>query len=150
LGRLVLADALHYAMSLNPAYVIDLATLTGACMVGLGPYTTGMFCNNEVMAATLKESADCMGEDFWRLPLTEKLHEELKSDVADMKNTGSRLGGAITAALFLSYFVAEGINWAHLDIAGPSTSNTESGALSKGGTGVGVSTLVDFILKHQA
>ncbi len=143
-GRLVLADALHFAQSLKPARIVDLATLTGACVVALGPHTVGLFSNDDKLAAGLQASASNVGEHFWRMPLTSMLKEQLKSDVADMKNTGSREGGAITAALFLSEFVGD-TAWAHLDIAGPATSKQDNGALSKGGTGVAVATLVDWL-----
>ena len=113
-------------------------------MVALGQHTTGLFCNDDSLAQKLLSSAQASGEDFWRMPLTEVLQEQLKSDVADMKNTGERWGGAITAALFLREFV-DGKSWAHLDIAGPSTATREEGALSKGGTGVAVATLTNFI-----
>ncbi|MEE2962370.1 MAG: leucyl aminopeptidase [Myxococcota bacterium] len=143
-GRLVLADALHYATGLKPRYIVDLATLTGACMVALGPHTVGLFSNDDDLANSLLNSSDGAGEHFWRLPLTERLREQLKSDVADMKNTGERFGGAITAALFLKEFVGDNA-WAHLDIAGAAMTTSESGASTKGGSGVAVATLVDWI-----
>ena len=146
--RLVLADALHYANGLNPARIIDLATLTGACIVALGPYTTGLFSNDDSLANDLLEAARRAGEDFWRMPLTPALKEQLQSDVADMKNTGERWGGAIIAALFLSEFAGK-TPWAHLDIAGPASSTKESGATCKGGTGVAVATLVDLIIPSR-
>ena len=144
-GRLVLADALWYAQQLNPAKIIDLATLTGACVVALGNYTVGAFFNDESMADEVLGSARRAGEDFWRMPLNERLREQLKSDVADMKNSGERWGGAITAALFLKEFVGD-TPWTHLDIAGPASSTKETSAVSKGGTGVGVATLVDYVI----
>ncbi len=143
-GRLVLADALHYARGLKPARIIDLATLTGACVVALGPYTTGVFSAHDDLCSEILAAALGAGESFWRLPLTAALKEQLKSDVADLKNTGQREGGAITAALFLKEFAGD-VPWAHLDIAGPSTSTQDDGALAKGGTGVGVATLVDLL-----
>jgi leucyl aminopeptidase len=142
--RLVLADALHYVSKFNPARIIDLATLTGACMVALGPHTTGLFSNNDALALDLITASKRAGEDFWRMPLTPVLKDQLKSEVADMRNTGERYGGAITASLFLKEFVGE-TPWAHLDIAGPATTTDDSGAQSKGGTGVGVATLVEFL-----
>jgi leucyl aminopeptidase len=143
-GRLVLADALHYARGLEPSRIVDLATLTGACVVALGPHTVGLFSNNDELAAALLASAKDVGESFWRMPLSPSLKDQLKSDVADMKNTGAREGGAITAALFLSEFVGE-TTWAHLDIAGPATSKSDGGPDSKGGTGVAVATLCDWL-----
>ncbi len=144
-GRLVLGDVIDYAKSaVDPDAVIDLATLTGACMVALGPVTAGLFANDENLARALLDAARLAGEDIWRMPLTDSLKDQLKSDVADMKNTGDRLGGAITAALFLQEFVGD-TPWAHLDIAGPATSSKEKGVLAKGGTGFGVATLLEFL-----
>jgi leucyl aminopeptidase len=143
-GRLVLADALHYATQLKPARIIDLATLTGACVVALGPHTVGLFSNNEKLAQDLLDSSQRSCEHFWRMPLTEALKSQLKSDVADTKNTGERWGGAITAALFLREFIGQ-TPWAHLDIAGPVNSSRDTGPLSKGGTGVAIATLISLI-----
>lgn len=143
-GRLVLGDALHYATALKPGHIVDLATLTGACIVALGPHTVGVFSNDDAFATEIVQSAERTGEDFWRLPLNEQLRDQLRSDVADTKNTGERWGGAITAALFLSDFVGDH-TWAHLDIAGPAMTSKEGGALSKGGTGVAVSTLIELV-----
>jgi leucyl aminopeptidase len=143
-GRLVLADALHYAVGLKPAKIIDLATLTGAVMVALGPHTVGCFSNDDTLANEILGSAEATGESFWRLPLNELLKDQLKSDIADTKNTGERWGGSITAALFLQEFVG-GTTWAHLDIAGPAMSGANSGYLTKGGSGVAIATLVDHI-----
>ena len=145
-GRLVLADALHVALAQKPACIVDVATLTGACMVALGPHTAGMFANDEDLAASLATAAAAAGEDIWRLPLTEALRDQLKSDVADMRNTGERYGGAITAALFLRTF-AGSAPWAHLDIAGPVTSSQASGARGKGATGFGVATLLQWLAR---
>jgi leucyl aminopeptidase len=145
-GRLVLADALDYAQSKEkPDYLIDLATLTGACMIALGPQTAGLFCTQNELANNLIALGQTAGEDYWRLPLNEDLRDQLKSTVADMKNTGTRYGGSITAALFLKKFVNDGIAWAHLDIAGPATQDKEHPYVSKGGTGFGVRTLIAFI-----
>ena len=144
-GRLVLADALAYAQELKPTDLIDLATLTGACMVALGRLTGGAFTDHEEMADDLIASWQESGESFWRMPLNPDLQEQLKSDLADIKNIGERWGGAITAALFLKAFVDEGTRWAHLDIAGPVSSNKEHGYTHKGGTGFGVRTLISYI-----
>lgn len=144
-GRLVLADALTYAHTLKPARIVDLATLTGACMVALGPTIVGMFSNDEQLAQEILNSAQRAGEDMWRMPLSASLKDQLKSDIADLKNTGDRLGGAITAALFLKEFVGE-TPWVHLDIAGPASSKGDGGIYSKGATGVGVATLVDWLV----
>jgi leucyl aminopeptidase len=142
-GRLVLADALHYARQRKPDEIIDLATLTGACMVALGRHTAGFFSNNEALAARYEEAARRAGEDAWRLPLTERLAESLRSNVADLKNIGDAYGGAITAALFLREFVGDSA-WVHVDIAGPSFA--EGKAPSGGATGYGVMTLAELLL----
>jgi leucyl aminopeptidase len=145
-GRLILADALDYAQTRDkPDTIIDLATLTGAVIVALGPYTAGLMSNNDKLAEQLREIGTKAGEDFWRLPLNDELFEALKSPIADMKNAGSRMGGSITGALFLKKFVDERVHWAHLDIAGPATMEKEHPYLAKGGTGFGVRTLVDYI-----
>jgi leucyl aminopeptidase len=143
-GRLVLADALHYAVNLGARSIVDLATLTGACMVALGPQTAGLFSNNDDVAAGLLAAAGVAGEELWRMPLVPALRDNLKSEIADMRNAGDRLGGAITAALFLKEFVGDK-PWAHMDIAGPAFTSDESGALSKGGTGYAVPTLVAWL-----
>lgn len=148
-GRLVLADALHFISQYKPSRMIDLATLTGACVVALGPHTTGLFSNDDALANDLLTAAKRAGEDFWRMPLTTALRDQLKSEIADMRNTGERYGGAITAALFLKEFVGE-TPWAHLDIAGPATTTDDSGAMSKGGTGIGVATLVELLWRGNA
>lgn len=145
-GRLVLADALHYAVGLKPSRIVDVATLTGACVVALGPHTVGLFSNDDHVANDVLRAAKTVGEDLWRLPLTAALKEQLKSEIADTKNTGQRYGGAITAALFLQEFVDK-LPWAHLDIAGSALSDKEDGVLTKGATGVAVATLVEFILQ---
>lgn len=147
-GRLVLGDVFDYAREkLQPSAMIDLATLTGACMVALGPTTAGMFTPEDKLAEELAKAAKTAGEDLWRLPLTEGLRDQLKSDVADMKNTGDRMGGAITAALFLKEFAGD-TPWVHLDIAGPASSSKDKGILQKGGTGFGVATLIEFLRQH--
>ncbi len=144
-GRLCLADALAYAVELDVDEIIDLATLTGACVVALGEQYTGMFCNNEQMASGVLGAASAAGERLWRMPLDERLRDKLKSSVADMKNTGDRWGGAITAALFLKEWVGDKA-WTHLDIAGPAMVEGENPLSPKGGSGVGVATLVSYAL----
>jgi leucyl aminopeptidase len=143
-GRLTLADAISYGADLQPTAIFDFATLTGACMVALGPHTAGVMSNNDGLCAEWLAAAAEAGEDMWRLPLPERLFEQLKSDVADMKNTGERWGGALTAGLFLKEFVGE-IPWVHVDLAGPSTSDKEFGHLGKGGTGFGVFTIFEYL-----
>jgi leucyl aminopeptidase len=144
-GRLVLADVLAYAVKkLKPDYLIDHATLTGACMVALGPWTAGLFANDDALAAAYAKAGAEQGESFWRLPLDEELREQLKSDVADLKHMGDRYGGTITAALFLKEFVGK-TKWAHLDIAGPAFLDRAHGTSPKGGTGFGIATGVRFL-----
>jgi leucyl aminopeptidase len=147
-GRLVLADALAYARELKPTYLIDHATLTGASMVALGSYRAGMFANDDQLLELYKQAAETTGEQFWPMPLDEDLREELKSSIADLKHTGSRMGGAISAALFLREFVGDS-RWAHLDIAGPAFLEKAQGTSPKGGTGFGVLTALQF-LRHLA
>ncbi|HEX2678030.1 MAG TPA: leucyl aminopeptidase [Polyangiales bacterium] len=143
-GRLVLADALAYARELAPTYLVDHATLTGACMVALGSYRAGLFCNDDELATRYQRAAESSGENFWRMPLDEDLKEELKSSIADLKHTGSRNGGAITAALFLQEFVGDS-KWVHLDIAAPAHLDKPQGIMPKGGTGFGVLTALQLL-----
>jgi leucyl aminopeptidase len=143
-GRLVLGDLLAWGVeTFRPAAAIDVATLTGACVVALGHFTAGAFGPDGPVIDGVLAAARACGEDVWRLPLVEPVKETLKSEVADMKNTGERWGGAISAAHFLREFVGD-VPWAHLDIAGPSSSGKERGYVPKGGTGFGVRTLVEF------
>jgi leucyl aminopeptidase len=145
-GRLILADALAYAGDQEPDAIVDLATLTGAIMVALGRKRSGLFCNDEALAGELMEAADTAGEQFWRMPLDEDFEPMLASEVADIKNTsGSRYGGAVFAAMFLKEFVAEGIPWAHLDIAGAARAENDYDEVPKGGSGVGVRTLLSWL-----
>ena len=146
-GRLVLGDVLAYAAEQKPAALIDLATLTGACVVALGHWVGGLFSSSDALADELLSAAARAGESFWRLPLVELQKETLRSDVADMKNHGDRWGGAISAAIFLREFVGN-VPWAHLDIAGPALAPRERGYLGKGATGIGVRTLAEFLEKR--
>ncbi len=141
-GRLVLADALGYATSFHPKAMLDMATLTGACKVGLGNMTTGMMGNNEELMERVRAAASRTGDHVWPLPLYDDYEEQIKSEVADVKNTGGRYGGAITAALLLKKFVKD-IPWVHLDIAGTVWTHGKPDQLKreylpKGPTGVGV------------
>ena len=147
-GRLILSDSITYASERKPDFMIDLATLTGACVVALGEHTAGLFSPSEKIAAQLLESAAEMDESIWRMPMQKKLRKQLDSKIADIKNVGKRYGGAITAALFLKEFVGEGIDWAHIDIAGPAYSDAAGGSTPFGGTGYGVATLVRFLQAH--
>lgn len=143
-GRLTLADALVFAEKLDVDAIVDLATLTGACIVALGDDIAGLFTEDDDLANALSTAAATAGEKFWRLPMEAKYFEGLKSIVADMKNTGPRPGGSITAALFLKQFV-EKTPWVHLDVAGPVWTEKESGYNNPGGTGFGVRTLVEWV-----
>lgn len=145
-GRLILADALTEARNIRPKVIVDVATLTGACVVALGEEVTGLFSNNDETAQHLLNAADISGEHFWRLPLVREYRDQLKSTVADVKNiTGKRWGGAITAALFLQEFVGD-TPWVHLDIAGPSYAERQTSPVNPvGGTGVGVRTLLRYL-----
>lgn len=144
-GRLVLADLLDFARDrIRPQAMVDLATLTGACTVALGLSCTGLFSNYEPLAANLLAAAKRSGEKLWRLPLIEDYSDALESSIADLRNSGGRYGGAITAALFLSRFVPENLPWAHLDIAGPAFNDKEHPFWGKGGTGAGLLTLVQL------
>src|SRR5262249_36627879 len=143
-GRLVLGDVLAYAVEQKPSAVIDLATLTGAVVIALGLWMGGAFSNDDALAEEVLAAARRAGESFWRLPLVDLQKETLRSEVADMKNSGDRWGGAITAAVFLKEFIGQ-TPWVHLDIAGTSQAMRERGYQSKGATGVGVRTLVEFL-----
>jgi len=146
-GRLILADALSYARKLGLSPLIDLATLTGACRVALGTLYSGLFGNNQDLVDKVLRVAERTGERMWQMPMPEEYKEQNKSEIANVKNTGNRYGGAITAALFLAEFVDD-TPWVHIDIAGTASSNKESGYIVKGATGVGVRTLVELALSE--
>jgi leucyl aminopeptidase len=143
-GRLILADALTYAQRFKPAAVIDIATLTGACKIALGDHVIGMLGNDGTLKEKIRMAGDQTGERVWELPLWEEYHELIASDVADFKNAGSRAGGAITAAAFLSKFVGD-TPWVHLDIAGPAWLSKDKPYTPKGATGVGVRLMVQCL-----
>jgi len=146
-GRLILADALSYAQKLGLSPIIDLATLTGACRVALGTLYSGVFGNNQDLIDKILKAAEKTGERMWQMPMPEEYKEQNKSEIADVKNTGNRYGGAITAALFLAEFV-DNNSWVHIDIAGTAFSTKESGYTIKGATGVCVRTLVELALSE--
>jgi leucyl aminopeptidase len=146
-GRLILADALSYAQKLGLSPLIDLATLTGACRVALGTLYSGLFSNDQDLVDEVLRAAERTGERMWQMPMPEEYKEQIKSEIANVKNTGNRYGGAITAALFLAEFV-DSTSWVHIDIAGTAFSNKESGYIVKGATGVGVRTLVELALSE--
>jgi leucyl aminopeptidase len=148
-GRLVLADALAYARALEPDILVDNATLTGACVVALGQTYSAFYANNEDVAREFAAAVKQSGEQMWRMPLVEDLREQIKSDVADVKQTGDRYGGSITAALFLREFIGDTKNWVHCDIAGPASTERPSGwTQAKGATGHAVLTF--FALVERA
>jgi leucyl aminopeptidase len=142
-GRLTLGDAITYARTkIQPDEIFDFATLTGACMVALGPYTAGVMSDHDSLVRSWMSVAERTGEEMWRLPLIPRLAEQLKSAVADMRNAGDRFGGAITAGLFLKTF-AKDTPWVHVDIAGPA-SHSMRPSQPKGGTGFAVATIVEY------
>lgn len=144
-GRLILADTLCYARKLGLSPLVDVATLTGACAVALGPVCTGAFANNQELVDKVIKAGEEAGEKIWQMPMYEEYKELNKSDCADIKNSGGRNGGAITAAQFLAEF-SEDTPWVHLDIASTSFAEKEGAYTPKGGTGVTVRTLVNLAL----
>lgn len=143
-GRLTLADALVYAEKLGVSKAVDIATLTGACMIALGGGVAGLFTPCDDMAKEVTEAGAAVGEKLWRMPMEESYMEQLDSSIADMKNTGTRMGGAITAALFLKEYVDK-MQWAHLDIAGPVWDDKQGGA-----TGFGAASLANWVLANSS
>lgn len=144
-GRLVLGEALVLASEQKPAAIVDLATLTGACVVALGEKIAGLMSNDEELVERIESAADSVGERVWHLPLPEDYRKGLDSKIADLKNIGPRWGGTLTAGLFLREFVGDDIAWAHLDIAGPATQSDIDGENGIGATGFGVRTLLALI-----
>jgi leucyl aminopeptidase len=145
-GRLILADALSLATEAAPDAIVDLATLTGACMVALGERTAGLMGNHRGWIDQVRAASDTAGEPTWPLPFPRDLRSKLDSDIADLKNiTNTRWGGALAAGIFLQEFVGDGIPWAHVDIAGPAFSSEIDGEIVKDGTGFGVRTLVELL-----
>ncbi len=143
-GRLVLADGLHYARHLGCTHLVDAATLTGACVVALGMVNAGIFSNDEQMFARFRSALRRSGEKMWRLPIDEEYKEMIRSNIADMVNSGGRYGGAVTAAMFLHEFV-EGTPWIHLDIAGTAWMEENKSWIAKGPSGIAVRSLVEFV-----
>ena len=141
-GRLVLADGLALAVENEPDLIVDIATLTGACKIALGSLIGGLFASDDGSAELVGGAAHAAGEKMWRLPLEDEYKSLIESDIADMKNTAGRWGGAITAGLILAEFVDD-TPWVHLDIAGPARADKAEHYISKGGTGFGVRTLVE-------
>ena len=147
-GRLVLADGITYARQLGATHIIDAATLTGACVVALGHYNAGAFANDEESWAKFNDGLANSGEKFWRLPLGEEYAEQIRSDIGDIKNTGGRWGGAITAAEFLKVF-AEDTPWIHLDIAGLAWVEENRPYIAKGPSGIGVRSIFEWVRSFQ-
>lgn len=146
-GRLVLCDTLCYAQKYwTPAAIVDIATLTGACAVALGTDVAGLFSDDAALGERIRMAGGACGEAFWPLPLWKPYAEMLKSDAADICHTGSRMGGAITAALFLQHFIKDGVRWAHLDIAGVDWAAKKSPLCPTGGTAFGTRTLLELAL----
>jgi leucyl aminopeptidase len=144
-GRMVLCDALAYAAERKCDVIVDIATLTGACIVALGTYKAGLMSNDEGLAQQLQQAAADSGENVWRLPTGDEYAEEMKSKIADLKNTGGRWGGACTAASFLQQFVGDA-KWAHLDIAGMDLQQKATECRTSGGTGFGVRLLTTYLM----
>jgi len=148
-GRLVMADALALGADSEPDAIVDVATLTGACMVALGLKYTGLMSNDDALSAELLDAAAEAGEPTWRLPLPEEYRKDLVSEVADLKNVGPRWGSALTAGLFLKEFVGD-TPWAHLDIAGPARAESDDAYIPKGSTGTAVRTLLTWLERRSA
>lgn len=146
-GRLVLADGLAYAKQLGATHLIDAATLTGAVAVALGQINAGVFSNNEETYQRFSNAVSKTGERFWRLPLEEEYRDLIRSDIADIKNTGGRYGGAITAAMFLKEF-AEDTPWIHLDIASMAWLDDAKPWIAKGPTGVAVRSIIEWVRSY--
>ena len=152
-GRLVLGDALAWGIeTYKPAAVVDLATLTGGCVVALGTWQAGMMSNNDKLVEEIQRAADSAGEKFWRLPVGDAERDQIKSDAADIVNSCGRWGSPITAGAFLSYFVPRdgSVPWAHLDIAGVADTDKELPYYAKGATGFGVRTLVEWVMSRAS
>jgi len=147
-GRIILADALAYAAEQNPAEIIDFATLTGACVIALGGQATGLMGTDEKLKKALKLSGDFTHDRVWELPMYEEYQEQIKSEIADIRNVGGREAGTITAACFLSRFVGD-TPWAHLDIAGTAWNMSGTDISAKGGTGAGVRLIIDYLSKRE-
>jgi leucyl aminopeptidase len=149
-GRLVLADGLHYAKTLGCTHLVDAATLTGACVVALGILNVGLFANDEATWQTFSDAASVAGEKFWRLPCTEDYKDQIKSQIADIMNTGkTRHGGAISAAMFLKEFVGE-TPWVHLDIAGCAWNEESKPWIANGPSGIAVRSIVEWVRGYSA
>ncbi|WP_448384402.1 leucyl aminopeptidase [Desulfosoma sp.] len=149
-GRMILCDALSYAVSrYRPAFMVDLATLTGACVIALGDRVAGLLGNHEALLTMIQNTGKPLGELFWPLPLYDFYFEDMKSDVADFKNVGDRKAGTIIGAMFLKQFVPDTVPWAHVDIAGTVWADKDLGWIPKGASGFGVRTLVHLVREYR-
>ncbi|MEM7667494.1 MAG: leucyl aminopeptidase, partial [Pseudomonadota bacterium] len=149
-GRLVLADALWYTQeTFKPSGIIDLATLTGAIIVGLSKSMAGHFCNDEDLNAEYLAACEATGDKSWRMPLDESYHKQIESTFADVKNTGGRNGGSCTAAAFLEKFIKDDMPWIHIDIAGVTTTSSATHLAPKGATGWGVAALDQLVRRRE-
>ena len=142
-GRLVLADGLHYARQLGATHLLDAATLTGAVVVALGYVNVGIFSNDEEFFARFAQALERSGEKMWRMPVDPEYLEQISSEIADIKNTGGRWGGAVTAAMFLKEFVEE-TPWIHLDIAGTAWIEDSKAWIAKGPSGIAVRSIIEL------
>jgi leucyl aminopeptidase len=149
-GRLVLADALAYAEKFDPDVLLDFATLTGAVLIALGHECAGLMTPDDGLARELIEAGDAVSERVWRLPLWPDYRDNLKSEWADMKNTGGRVGGTVNAGIFLKEFVPDGVPWAHLDIAGVAHFEKEHAGYDAGATGFGIALTMEFLRRRFA
>ncbi|HYQ48499.1 MAG TPA: hypothetical protein VEP69_05495, partial [Thermodesulfovibrionales bacterium] len=147
-GRLILSDELAYACRYKPEVIVDIATLTGACRIALGQEAIGMLGTNEKLKEKMREAGEKTGERVWELPIWEGYYDQIKSDIADMKNTGGRDGGVITAAALLSKFV-QNYPWVHLDIAATAWTEKDRPYTPKGATGIGVRLLTQFLRDYE-
>jgi leucyl aminopeptidase len=143
-GRLVLADGLHYAQQLGATHLINAATLTGAVAVALGQINAGVFTNNDDEYAHFVKATEQSGERFWRLPIEDEYRESIVSQIGDIKNTGGRYGGSITAAMFLKEFVGD-TPWLHLDIASTAWNDDAKAWIASGPTGIAVRTIAEWV-----
>jgi leucyl aminopeptidase len=148
-GRLVLADGIAYAKRFEPTLILDIATLTGSAVIALGRRVAALFGSTDDLLRQVQEAARAAGEDLWPMPLLPHYFEQIKGEVADLRNAGSREGGSITAAAFLKRFAGDTIPWAHLDIAGTARSDKDYGWVTKGATGWGVMTLVELLERYR-
>jgi leucyl aminopeptidase len=146
-GRVILADAITYAVERGASAIVDAATLTGSCVVALGEIRAGVMGTDQRMIDDLIRAGELSGERIWQLPLDDRYGEQMSSPIADIKNDGGRGAGAITAAMFLKAFAGQ-TPWAHLDIAGTAWSNDSKPFIAKGATGFGVRTLAEFVIRR--